>query len=242
MASLWILLPALNEEKGIVNTIRSIPKNQILSIGFQVRILVIDGRSSDLTVEFSRNEGAEVLIQRGPKGKGTGVREAFQYLIQNSSEGDLVCMMDADGTYPTTLIPEICKNLENYQVVMGSRLRGEISEGSMSKVNYLGNYLLSAFASVINLKRTTDVCTGLWGFRIEVLQDLAPSSEGFAVEAELFSRICRNKIKMVEIPTNYSNRDGDSHLIWYIDGPKIFLSLLKMRLFSFKSNISNSEP
>lgn len=230
MPVVWVLLPALNEEEGIKNTIRKIPESQINALGFEVKVLVIDGRSSDRTVEISLSEGAEVLVQNGPKGKGTGVREAFQNLIERSTKGDLVCMMDADGTYPPILIPEICEDLGQYQVVMGSRLRGRISKGSMSRVNYLGNYILSMFASLVNLKRTTDVCTGLWGFRAEILQQIVPNSNGFTVEAELFTRICRNKLEIKEIPSDYSNRDGESHLIWYLDGPKIFLSLLKMRL------------
>ena len=235
MSAVWVLLPALDEEEGIRKTIHKIPKSQISDLGFEPRVLVVDGRSSDRTVEISLSEGAEVLVQNGPKGKGTGVREAFQYLIENSSKGDLVCMMDADGTYPPTLIPEVCKNLDQYQVVMGSRLRGKISEGSMSKVNFLGNYLLSMFASIINLNKTTDVCTGLWGFRAEILQDIMPISKGFTVEAELFTRTCRNKLNLKEIPSDYSNRDGESHLVWYTDGPKIFLSLLRMRFQSMQN-------
>lgn len=234
MPIVWILLPALNEEEGILNTMRNIPKNEINSLGYQVRILVMDGRSTDRTVEISKNEGAEVLIQKGPKGKGTGVKEAFQYLIKNSSDEDLVCMMDADGTYPTVQIPEICQLLNDYKVVMGSRLRGRISKGSMSITNYFGNYFLSLFASMINLRRTTDVCTGLWGFRAEVLEHIIPRSHGFAVEAELFTKVTRNKLNLIEIPSNYSNRDGKSHLIWYIDGPKIFLNLILMRFRRFR--------
>lgn len=229
MPTVWVLLPALNEQEGIRTTIQQIPKDAINSLGFEIRVLVVDGRSSDLTVQASLDEGAEVIVQHGPKGKGTGVREAFEYLIEKSADNDLVCMMDADGTYPPGLIPEVCKYLEEYQVVMGSRLRGKISEGSMSRINYLGNYLLSMFASMINLKRTTDVCTGLWGFRAEILQEILPNSKGFTVEAELFSRISRIGLKIKEIPADYSNRDGESHLVWYLDGPKIFFSLLSMR-------------
>ena len=137
--------------------------------------------------------------------------------------------MDADGTYPASLIPEIIGLLSKCDVVMGSRLRGEISEGSMSRINLLGNYILSLFASLINFRRTTDVCTGIWGFKYGILPQISPESNGFSVEAEMFSRTCRNKLSLKEIPADYSNRNGQSHLLWYIDGPKIFFSLLKLR-------------
>ena len=229
MVTAWILLPALNEESGIRETIRSIPTDAVKKLGFDCRVLVVDGRSTDSTVEISREEGAEILIQNGPRGKGAGVREAFSFFQNNAENGDLVCMMDADGTYPTSLLPEIFGLLSECDVVMGSRLRGRISKGSMSKINYLGNSFLSIFASLVNLKRTTDVCTGIWGFRHEILPSITPISNGFSVEAEMFSRACRNKLILKEIPANYSNRNGHSHLIWYRDGPQIFLSLLKLR-------------
>ncbi len=68
-----ILIPTLNEGKTIGGIVR-----EFKSLGFS-NILVIDGHSTDGTVEKAKNEGAEVVLQSGT-GKGQAVNQAFQLI------------------------------------------------------------------------------------------------------------------------------------------------------------------
>lgn len=69
---LSIILPTLNEEVGIVKTL-----SQINELDIDKEILVVDGRSTDNTVENAKRLGAKIIIEKR-LGKGiamaTGVR------------------------------------------------------------------------------------------------------------------------------------------------------------------------
>ena len=78
----------------------------------------------------------------------------------------------------------------------------------MSRTNKLGNKLLSLAASLLFMKRTTDLCTGFWGFRSRSLEKLPLSAKGFNLEAELFSSVNKFQMKTIEIPINYASREG----------------------------------
>ena len=100
----------------------------------------------------------------------------------------------------------------------------------MSKTNRLGNHILSLTASTLFLRRTTDICTGYWGFRSDSVRKLGLTADGFNLEADLFSSVIKAKLETKEIPIDYAHREGTSTLKWYKDGPRIFLTIIKKRL------------
>ncbi len=230
MPELIILLPTKNEESGIGEVIDRIPRNDIRELGFNLRVVVIDGASTDSTCEIAIAKGAEVIRQKSAPGKGWGFREAVQVIFNGKDTGDdLLIMLDSDATYYPEDIPRFIVELRNYDVVWGSRLRGDIEEGAMSSTNLMGNKILSFAASLLFMRRTTDLCTGFWGFRAGSLTELPLSAKGFNLEAELFSSVNKFQMKTKEIPINYANREGESSLKWYVDGPRILLTSIKKR-------------
>ena len=230
MPELIILLPTKNEEAGIGEVIDRIPSDEIKQLGFDPRIVVIDGASTDSTCEIAVSKGADLIRQRSAPGKGWGFREAVQVIYNGNDPGeDLLIMLDSDATYYPEDIPRFITELRTSEVVWGSRIRGEIEEGAMSSTNELGNKILSFAASLLFMKRTTDLCTGYWGFRARSLKKLPLSAKGFNLEAELFSSVNKFQMKTNEIPINYANREGVSNLKWYVDGPRIFLTSVKKR-------------
>lgn len=226
-----ILLPSRNEEKGLGEVIDRIPNEQILKLGYDPRIVVVDGDSDDSTCEIAIRKGVELIHQTGIMGKGGGFKQATEAIFnQGTGENDLLIMLDADATYRPEDITRFIEELDNYDVVWGSRLRGKMEKGAMSSINRLGNILLSLSASVLNFKRTTDLCTGYWGFRAPVLGDMNLTARGFSLEAELFGATCKAGHSTKEIAIAYAHREGQSNLRWYIDGPKIFYMIIRKRL------------
>ena len=70
MSEMIILLPAKNEEEGIGEVIDRIPDEEIRKRGFEPRVVVVDGSSTDSTREIAREKGAELIedgtIDRDP--------------------------------------------------------------------------------------------------------------------------------------------------------------------------------
>ncbi len=237
MPDLIVLLPARDEESGIGEVIDRVPTSAIAEKGFGTRVVVVDGNSSDSTCEIAKSKGAELIRQRSAPGKGWGVREALQVIFnEDEPNGDLLVMLDADATYRPEDLPRFIDELQVNDVVWGSRLRGRIEERAMSRTNRLGNKLLSLAASILFMKRTTDLCTGYWGFRSSVLREISLSADGFTLEADLFGSVVKSKVKTKEIPIDYAHREGTSTLKWYSDGPRILLMAIKKK-FEYERNL-----
>jgi len=234
MSELIILLPTRNEEEGLGEVIERVPEKIINEKGYNLRIVVVDGHSSDSTCEIAVRMGAQLIKQNGSIGKGNGVREALDLLIDKKANpnGDLLIMLDADATYSPEDIPRFIEVLQENDVVWGSRMRGDMEKYAMSPINKLGNKILSLTASLLFFKRTTDLCTGYWGFKIDALKKLKLTAEGFNLEADLFSSVVNEKMVTKEIPIEYAHREGQSTLKWYKDGPRIFLMTFRKRIFS----------
>jgi dolichol-phosphate hexosyltransferase len=246
-----VMIPTLNEERSLGKVIDGIPMAQLEAMGFGVDVIVVDGKSKDNTIEVATSRGAKVYIQNG-KGKGLGVRQAFslshpqQVVLRALStnqgvQNDLgslsalldskyLVMLDGDGTYPSNYVLDVVNTLESgCDIVMGSRIKGEIRPGAMSKLNLMGNLGLSAAASVIYLHPCSDLCTGLWGFRLEAIRNMSLDSVKFELEAELFAVSVRNKLRIKELPIVYLPREGESKLVPINSGFMIFRKLIQRR-------------
>tara|TARA_B100000287_G_C20505926_1_gene731063 strand:+ start:9 stop:713 length:705 start_codon:yes stop_codon:yes gene_type:complete len=230
VSRLIILLPTKNEEKGLGEVITGVPIQEISDLGYSTKIIVVDGNSSDSTCDIAISNGAELIKQNGSTGKGNGVRQALDEIFQKEhQDDDLLVMLDADATYDPKDIPAFVEELTDYEVVWGSRLRGKIENGAMSTTNRIGNMILSLATSILFFRRTTDLCTGYWGFRLGNLKQLHLTADGFTLEADIFCSTVKSRLKTNEIPINYALREGDSSLKWYIDGPRIMWMSIKHR-------------
>ena len=158
------------------------------------------------------------------------MREALDVIFEKfSDDGSLLIMMDGDATYSPEDVLKFIEILQENEVVWGSRMRGNIAKNAMSRTNWFGNWILSLTASIVFMKRTTDLCTGYWGFRLSSLRKLHLTAEGFNLEADLFASVAKSKMRTAEIPIDYSHREGQSNLKWYRDGPRIMLMTISHR-------------
>ena len=206
-AKVSIILPALNEAETIGKVIDEIPKQALEQEGYSVEVLVVDNGSTDQTAQIAREKGARVITE-SRRGKGRAVRTGLEQV-----RADFVFMLDADYTYPATYIPDMLKLLnQGYSVVIGSRLKGTREKGAISSLNIIGNHLLTLMANILYQARISDVCTGYWGFKGEVIPKLNLSATGFNLEAELLSQVAKNGYHIGEVPIHYRRRPSPSKL------------------------------
>jgi len=202
-----IILPALNEAETIGRVIDEIPTQALKQAGYSIEVLVVDNSSTDQTAQIAQEKGARVITEPR-RGKGRAVRTAFEQV-----RADFVFMLDSDYTYPATYIPDMLKLLnQGYSVVIGSRLKGQREKNAISRLNIIGNHLLTLMANTLYRTRISDLCTGYWGFRGEVIPGLNLSAEGFNLEAELFSQVAKKGYRIGEVPINYRCRSSTSKL------------------------------
>ncbi|MBA7625853.1 Undecaprenyl-phosphate 4-deoxy-4-formamido-L-arabinose transferase [subsurface metagenome] len=224
MKEVSIIFPALNEQETIGKIIDEVPIEEIEGRGYRAEIIVVDNGSTDKTREIAEAKGARVITEPN-RGKGRAMRTAFEAV-----SGDFVFMIDADFTYPATYVPRMLELLEGgYDVVLGSRLKGQREEGAMSRLNMVGNHLLALLANLLYGTRVSDPCTGYWGFRGEVPKSLKLDAVGFELEANMLAEIARQGYRIAELPILYRRRPNQAKLGSLKDGFMIGRTLIRKR-------------
>ena len=215
-----IIIPTLNEEKTIEELINNI-RSCLLPI--ELSILVIDGGSTDRTVDICKRRNVRFLVQKG-KGKGNAMREAVDH-----SEADVVVFIDGDGTYSPSDLGLLLEPLLDGKsdMVVGSRILGKRERGAISIFNTLGNRL---FNRAINFAMKSSITDSLSGYRAlykKTFSNLILFSDSFEIEVEITVEALAKGYRVLEVPINYSIRKGsDTKLDPFGDGVKISKTLL----------------
>jgi glycosyltransferase involved in cell wall biosynthesis len=201
-----VLIAALNEEEGIGCTLAEL--RQVLK---DSSFLVVDGNSTDRTVEIAKALKADVLIQKG-KGKGGAVSQAIGHL---NGDIEYVAFIDADFTYPARYLPGMIRLLEEYPdvgMVCGNRFNDHLHLGELHNLLYFGNRLLAFTHNLLNGIELRDPLTGMRVVRWQILKDWRPKSKSFDIEVELNHWVEKKGYGILEVPIPYRPRLGQKKL------------------------------
>lgn len=212
------LLPALNEETGLKTLVPKIKKEFP-----KAKILVVDGGSVDGTVVAAKNLGCEVFTQAG-KGKGNAIIEALERV-----DDETVVMMDADETYEIKYAKKMLKKLTENNIIIGSRFKLR-DPGSLTILNLIGNRLLCLVASVLFLKRFGDLLSGFRVFRCKTVKNLQLKTQNFEIETEMSLKAVKMGVELIDVPSPYHKRKGETKLKPFRDGILILKRIFKERL------------
>ncbi len=219
-----IIIPTLNEEPSIGQLIQRINS---LKFPFTISILVIDGGSTDNTIQICHKEQVRLIRQKG-KGKGNAMREAVQ-----ATDADIVVFIDGDGTYSINDLPSLLEPIfkNKADMVVGSRILGNREKGSISFTNTLGNKIFNKAINSALKSKVTDSLTGFRALRRDVFQDLILFSNSFEIEVEMTVEALSKNYRIVEVPISYKKRnDSETKLNPFNDGVKIGSTLLFVML------------
>jgi glycosyltransferase involved in cell wall biosynthesis len=202
MAPFTVVIPAFNEEGGIQPVIHSL--REALT-GYEYQLLVVDDGSEDQTAQLAREAGAEVLSQ--PVNRGYGA--SLKFGIRNASH-DRIVIIDADGTYPVSAIPELVSGLDDYEMVVGARIGANTS---IPFVRRPAKWFLQRLASYLAGYRIPDLNSGLRAMRRDLVSrytHLLPSGFSFTTTITL-AALCRDHLVKYET-IDYHARVGKSKI------------------------------
>lgn len=221
------LIPCYNEEHSISRVIGRFPMQAWRSKGYEVSVVVIDNASTDRTAEIARSLGATVLFEPH-RGKGNAMIRGFKHV---SDDIDYVAMLDGDNTYRPEEMLRLIELLESdfCDISIGSRLAGRISDGSMDRMHRIGNWFFSHLVRSAYRVNVTDVLTGYFAWKRESLKRLYPhlTSEGFAIEMEMITKMARLGEHIYCVPISYEPRTGTSSLRPLRDGLRILAMFMR---------------
>jgi len=226
MARVSLLIPARNEAENIAVLLDKLAA----ILPGMAEITVIDGGSMDATVHVATSRGAGVIAQKGT-GKGDALRQAFA----GGHAGDIIVIIDADGSNRPEEVPQLIAAIVNgADIAKGSRFLKGGGSTDLSYIRKIGN---NFFTSIVNHAWSgeyTDLCYGFMAFRQDALQKLKPflESANFQIETEICIKARKLGLKVVEIPSiELKRRYGTSKLRGFHDSLSIAKVLLR-ELFS----------
>jgi len=221
MKKITILIPCYNEEKGVSKVIKEIPKSKFKKLGYDLSIVVIDNNSNDKTAKVAKKAGAKVLFEK-KQGKGFALIKGFNSIDKKT---DYVVMLDGDNTYKAKEMLRLIEPLENdfCDVIIGTRLAGKMDIKSMSLFNRSGNWLFTFLVRQFYCSNVTDVCTGYFAWKREVVEELRKhvESNGFSIEMEMIAKMSKLGYSIYSVPITYDHRAGTSSLRPVADGVSI---------------------
>lgn len=216
-----VVIPAKNEARNIGWVVGRLTS-------FVDELIIVDGRSTDRTVEVVRalRPDAVIVTDKRP-GKGAALRAGFA-----AATGDYVVMLDADGSMDPLEIERFIERLDRgADLVKGSRF---LPGGGTADISYLreaGNRGLLLVANLLFGVSNTDLCYGYAAFRRREIQALDLDADGFEIETQLFMRATRQGLVVVEEPSfEAPRRTGTSNLHTFRDGWRVLMSMLSERV------------
>jgi glycosyltransferase involved in cell wall biosynthesis len=174
-----LLALTLNEIDGVKAILPQIDTSSI------DRILVVDGGSTDGTIEWCRANGYEVYVQRRK-----GIRYAYLEVMP-LLDCDVILTISPDGNCPPAAIPRLVERMaQGCDLVIGSRYLGDAKSDDDDIVTGFGNWLFTRTVNLLHGARYTDAMVIFRAFRRSLIAELdLDKEESYALPERLFGTI-----------------------------------------------------
>lgn len=193
-----VVIPALNEADCIGDVVREVLQQDV------TRVLVVDNGSTDGTASAAQNAGA-VVVSEPRRGYGyacaAGARAA--------STADVIVFMDADGSFLASELPRLLQPIqtEGAELVLGSRVLGNIEAGAMPLQQRFGNAFTSFLIRSIYHIQISDLGP-FRAIRRGLLDSLHMREMTYGYPTEMLVKVARRHAQIVEVPVSYHLRRG----------------------------------
>lgn len=212
-----IIIPAYNEESGILEVIKRTKK--ICKKGDE--IIVVDDGSTDDTKKIASSQKIKVISYKKNKGKAGAMKEGFKLAKNN-----ILVTIDADCTYPPEKIPDLLSIIKNADLVVGTRFRRDWPK-DMPFHRVLANKLGALVTSIILGRKVTDVTTGMRVFRKNLINSMEIKAKGLDFEAEFTAKAITKGYRYAEVRIIAEPREGTSSLRFFKDIYRFFIAVLR---------------
>ncbi len=204
-----LLVMTLNEIDGMKKIMPQIQKTWV------DQIIVVDGGSTDGTVEWARENGYTVYIQ-----KKRGFRHAYVEVMPQVN-GDILITFSPDGNSISELIPKLIEKMEEgYDMVIASRYLDSAKSYDDDFLTGFGNWFFTRTANLLHGGKYTDAMVIYRAYKKCLIEELELDQDRwYSVPEKIFScrvswepllsvRAARRRLKITEIPGDEPPRIG----------------------------------
>jgi dolichol-phosphate mannosyltransferase len=202
-----VVIPTYNERDNIGTLIEA-----ILSQDDGIEVLVVDDNSpdgtGDVVASLAHNEGRLHLMRReGKLGLGSAYRDGFRMALEKGA--DCIVQMDADFSHDPAMIPLFLKNMERYDLVIGSRYLNGISVVNWPLRRLMLSYFANFYTRAITGLKISDCTGGFKCFRRKALEAIDMNgirSDGYSFQIEMNFRCAQMGSRIGEVPIIFIDR------------------------------------
>jgi glycosyltransferase involved in cell wall biosynthesis len=213
-----VVIPARNEAENLRHVLPCLPS--IVS-----EVILVDGHSTDDTIAVARELVPNIrVIEQVGKGKGDALRLGFE-----ACTGDIIVMLDADGSAHPNEIPRFVQALlDGSDFAKGSRFMQGGGSHDITFIRRLGNLALSGTVNLLFATKFSDLCYGYNAFWKHCLNHVEVDCDGFEVETLINLRMHKAQLAIVEVPSfEYPRIFGKSNLRTFRDGWRVLQTIMK---------------
>lgn len=205
-----VIIPAFNEERSICQVVQSIPHRAVSEI------IVVDNGSTDRTAQAARDAGATVLAEPR-RGYGHACLRGIAHA--RAKRPEIIAFLDGDySDYPEEL-PRLLAPIEDegYDLVIGSRMKGEREPGAMLPQAVVGNVIATFLIRLFWGYSFTDLGP-FRAVRSDALERMRMSDPTYGWTVEMQIKAARLGLRCTEVPVRYRKRIGESKVTGTLAG------------------------
>jgi glycosyltransferase involved in cell wall biosynthesis len=199
-----IIIPAYNEEDGLAPVVENISK-ELEKAGLEFEIIVVNDGSTDGTAAAAQRTPAIVVSHDCNRGYGAALKTGIR-----TAKYDLICIMDADGTYPADQLARLVAEARDADMVVGARTKGAVK---IPLVRRPAKWVLNKLANFMTNTKIPDLNSGMRVIRRSLAlayMDILPDRFSFTTTITLSSLCDGYRVKF--IPVEYHRRVGRSKI------------------------------
>jgi glycosyltransferase involved in cell wall biosynthesis len=217
-----IVIPAHNEAQNLQYVLPQIPD-------WVHEVILVNDHSTDETVEVAQRLLPTIRVVHTKQGRGKGMALQVGFAAVT---GDIIVMMDADGSSDPREMPRFIKALLNgAYMAKGSRFIGDGGSSDITHVRRFGSMTLISLANLLFGMHFTDMFCGMNAFWKECLDFFDIDCPGFEIESQLHLRMCKANLEIVEVPSfEHARKHGTSNFHVVKDGWRVLKMIVAERL------------
>jgi dolichol-phosphate mannosyltransferase len=220
------VIPTFNEAENLPLLVP-----RVLAQGPRVELLIVDDNSPDGTGKIAdeiaeSNPRVHVLHRDAKQGLGPAYRAGLARALELGA--DVIVQMDADFSHPPEILPQMFHELEEYDVVMGSRYVNGITVVNWPIERILLSYFGNWYVRKVTRLPITDVTGGFRCMRRNALEKISANrirANGYTFQMELNYRLAKSGAKIKEIEFFFVDRTrGTSKLTMHTGFETLWLA------------------
>ena len=214
-----VVIPTLNEAGNILETVTTIHKE----LAYPKEIIIVDGNSTDGTQDIVKRTDFCRLIVEPRRGYGLALRTGIK-----NAKGDVVVMVDGDGTYEVRHINRLIATLINENAELCQATRMYDLRKAMGFTNFVANKIITFCFDFFYSQFLSDTQSGFRAISRAALEEVVFYEDDMSFATEMLVRFAKKGFKMVEVPSSYRPRKyGAPKMRRIKSGIEIFTTMAK---------------